>query len=286
MNEILSLQAFQTFTKLDFYQIYVDLFKKVEEKEKIIKQYAVKTNDLPSRVGANKLMENRSTSSIAAEQFANRVRPFHVFPAKEDQKKTLIGSSIVKKLLRDRSIPTDNGKHAYGGSTALENIELINAYSENKIRTVLLQDGTSSILEEKGQHVDALFDIYIILLKGIDEIFNPDILVLMRVPALRKCQNNEMANERINQFNFKLEDISENHGIPQVTVLPTNDIMHNLQDYNRLSYDEFHLSYSNALPFLRNLLISVMMQTSNSLATFRKNFYAGARNNNSRKAHE
>ena len=113
---MLSLQALQSLTKPNLYQIHEDLFRKDE----IIKQYVVKTSDLLSLVGANKLMEKRSTSSIAAEQFATKVTPYQVFPVKEDQKNMVIGSSIVKILVRDRSIPTGIGIHSYRGSTKPE----------------------------------------------------------------------------------------------------------------------------------------------------------------------
>ena len=62
---MLSLLAF-TFTKPDFYQIYRDLFEKVEEKDENIKQYVVKLSDGLSGVVAYK------------------VRPFQVIPVKEE----------------------------------------------------------------------------------------------------------------------------------------------------------------------------------------------------------
>ena len=114
----------------DLYQIYVDMFEKVEEKDEIIKQYVVKTSDLLSGVGANKLMENRSTSSITAEQFATKVGPIQVFPVKENQKNIVIGSSIMINLIRDWPIPTDIGIHSYRGSTTPEKRELIKVYPE------------------------------------------------------------------------------------------------------------------------------------------------------------
>ena len=111
MNDVLSLQIFQTLTKADFYQSYVDLFEKVGEKGEIIKQYAVKTSDLLSGVGATKLMEYRSTSIISAEQFATKARPFQVFPIKEVRKSMVIESSNMT-ILVDQSIQTDIVIHA------------------------------------------------------------------------------------------------------------------------------------------------------------------------------
>ena len=70
------------------------------------------------------------------------------------------------------------------------------------MKTILLQDGSNSILKERDKNVDVLFANYNNLLKAVDEKFNPDKLVLMQVPPSRNCQNNGIAKERNNQFNF------------------------------------------------------------------------------------
>ena len=67
LMKLFSLQAFQTFTKPDVYQIFVDFFKKVEEKHEVIKQYVVKIIDHFEWVAADKPNENWSTISMAAE---------------------------------------------------------------------------------------------------------------------------------------------------------------------------------------------------------------------------
>ena len=117
-------------------------------------------------------------------------------------------------------------------------------------------------------------------MKAVGEKLNPDNLVLMQVPPLRNSENNEMAHERINQFNNKLEEYFRNNGKLHATVLPSNYITLTLQDYNSLLNDGIRFSYGNGMPFLRNINLSVLLQTSNSLTTFRKNSFAGARSNN------
>ena len=57
----------------------------------------------------------------------------------------VIGSIVVKKLVGDRSIPRDNGNHAYRGSTSPKKLEFIQAYPERKMKIVRLQVGTNSI---------------------------------------------------------------------------------------------------------------------------------------------
>ena len=98
-------------------------------------------------------MENRSTSSITADQFATNVRPFKVFSVKEDHKNMVIGSSFVKNLIKvdpyDRCWNSCVPRLHYTG----QKLELIKAYSVKKMKTVLLQVGTNSILE-KNEYVD------------------------------------------------------------------------------------------------------------------------------------
>ena len=71
-----------------------------------------------------------------------------------------------------------------------------------------------------------------------------------------------------------------------MTVLPLNDIILNFQDDSSLSYDDILFNYCNGGPSLRNIIFSVLLQTSNSLTTIRKNEYAGVRNNNPKNAHK
>ena len=183
MNGKLSLQACETLTKPDFYQKFADLFKKVAENDEIFKQYVVKAKEFYSGVGENKHMEKWSTSSFAAEHLATKVRRFQLIPVKENQKNMVSGGSNMKNMVRYRSLGTDMGINAHWGSTTSEKIELIKAHPARK-KTILLQDRTNSFLKEIDEHVDVLFDNYIILLKTVKENFKPDNLVLMQVPPL------------------------------------------------------------------------------------------------------
>ena len=112
-----------------------------------------------------------------------------------------------------------------------------------------------------------MFDNYINLIKSVDEKFETDSLVLRQVPPLEKYQNNEMAQKRINQFKVELEVYSKTRGKAQVTLLPIIDIMSKLHEYNGVLLDDFCFSYSNGVPFLRKIILSVLLQTSKSLTT-------------------
>ena len=94
----------------------------------------------------------------------------------------MIGSSLVKNLMNDRSIPEDVSVHAYKGSTTQEKLALMEQYPDLKMKTVLLQDGTNSILRNKNKDISELADDTCVLIQAIKEKFSPDVLVFMEVP--------------------------------------------------------------------------------------------------------
>ena len=176
-------------------------------------------------------MQKWSTSSSnAAEQFATKVTPFQVVPVKESQENLVIGWSFVENLARGRYVPTYIGIHAYRSFITPKTKELIKPYPGKKMKAVLFKNGTCSILKENNKHVDVLFDDHDRFLKVVDAKFNTVKLVPMQVPPLRNCQNNEMAHERVNQLNVKLNEYSKNRGKLDATVVPNNDVMLNLQE--------------------------------------------------------
>ena len=54
---MLSSQAFQALSKADLYQIYVDLYKKNEEKDEVIKKYVITTSNFISKASTNSQLE-------------------------------------------------------------------------------------------------------------------------------------------------------------------------------------------------------------------------------------
>ena len=50
-------QAFKALSMADLYQVYVDIYKKNEEKDEIIKQYVITTSNFISRALTNSQLE-------------------------------------------------------------------------------------------------------------------------------------------------------------------------------------------------------------------------------------
>ena len=84
------------------------------------------------------------------------MRTFPTFNIPENTENLLLGSSLVKNLVNDNSIPQDICIHAYRGSTTKDKIAVLEKYPEKELKTVVLQDGTNSILKQKHRDVNDL----------------------------------------------------------------------------------------------------------------------------------
>ena len=137
---MLSCDASQNLSKAQLYEIYVATYKKMEAKDDIIKKHVLTVSDYLSRSNPSQPTSHQTSASN------NQVRSFQAFDIREKITNIVIGSSLMKNLMNDRSIPGDASVHASRGSTTLETLALMERYPDLKMKTVLLQDGTNSIL--------------------------------------------------------------------------------------------------------------------------------------------
>ena len=204
---MLSLQSFEKLPKCKLYQIYVDLFKKVEEKDDLIKNYVIQCSVYikESRPDGDQATYKKDQEVPHNLNNEHKVRTFPTFSIPENTENLLLGSSLVKNLVNDNSIPQDICIHAYRGSTTKEKIAVLEKNPEKELKIVVLQDGTNSILKQKHRDVNDLFNEYIELVEVVSHKFKPKSLVLMEIPPIKSSNYNSVANERISAFNKKLE---------------------------------------------------------------------------------
>ena len=129
------------------------------------------------------------------------MREFQNYVLKEKQTNLVIGSSIVSNLWKDRTIPDDIAIHGYRGSGTEEKIKVIEKYDDKKMNTVIIQDGTNSILKKQQIDVPQLFESYKSLVQPVFDNFHPDHLVLCEVPLVNKSERNKVKNRRIMEYN-------------------------------------------------------------------------------------
>ena len=206
-NSMLSSAAFQSLSKAEAYKLYTSIYEKYEEKDRIISTFITNLESKLDNLGSSTGRNDKSTGNIPER----KVREFQLIFLKPEVKNLVIGSSLVKRIVDDNSIPTDIGIHAYTGSTTEEKHSVLTKYPEKQRKTVAIQDGTNSILKNEKESIDALFEGYHTLVREVHSKISPDKILLCEVPPIRASRANEAANQRIQQYNEKMKHFcSEN----------------------------------------------------------------------------
>ena len=151
--------------------------------------------------------------------------------------------------------------HSYPGSTTKEKISIVDNYSERKLKTIIVQDGTNSLLKSRNASVDDLMQDYLDMIKKVDEKFNPNKIVLIIVPPLRNNPGNKYHNSRIIESNTKIRE----HLETKYQIINIHEIMESMKDYNVLLHDERHFNYRNGILFLRNQVLLHCLGSSNGI---------------------
>ena len=254
---MLSYEASQKLSKAQLYETNVATYKKMEEKDDMIKKDVLTVSDYLTKSNPSQLTSHQTSASY------NRVRSFQAFDIREKTTNLVIGISLVKSLINDRSIPEDVSVHAYRGSTTLEKLALMEQYHDLKMKTVLLQDGTNSILRNKNKDISELADDTCVLIQAIKEKVSPDIIVFMEVLPIKKSTNNDSTNEIIKLFNRKMREKLKSFEF-EIKIVAMHDMLFNIPSYNESYYDAIHFNYQRGVPFLKKAILSYVLLTSNS----------------------
>ena len=133
-------------------------------------------------------------------------------------------------------------------------------YPDLKMKTVLLKDGTNSILRNKNEDISELADDTCVLIQAIKEKFSPDVCVFMEVPPNKILTNNDSTNENIKLFNRKMKAKLKSFEF-EMKILAMHDMLLNLPSYKKVFYDAIHFNYQRVVPFLKNAIISYVLLT-------------------------
>ena len=251
---MLSQESFNSLSKAQLCNIYIELYQKNEEREQIIIDYVKRSSmgNTGSQFSYHKVTGNKANDP-------EKVRTIKVIPLPERTGNLILGSSIVKNMAGNRTIPTDIVTHAYRGSTTSEKIQILDQYPNRKMKTVVLQDGTNTIVKNKDKPIDEIFDEYQVLLDKVREKFSPDILVALEVPPMKNDPRNTSKNTKIQEFNNILREKACSMGIK---VAPIHQTITSFPNYNFLYYDDLHFHNYRGVPFLKNFLLSYVLCTS------------------------
>ena len=139
------------------------------QKDQIIRNYLKAIIEKIERRGTNEAQSaGKVTSTIPMEYSVNpgstirinKARLLNNFTPKKKQSNLVLGSNIVASLWKDRSVPQDIAIHGCRGATTEKKISFVEKYPDIKLKTVVVQDGTNSILEKIQSKRPELFENY------------------------------------------------------------------------------------------------------------------------------
>ena len=135
----LTYEAFMELTKPNAYQLYLEVYRKMEEKDKFIQDVVMGLHqELVST--ESKLDQPKSSNAVTFENplRTEKVRDMTLIPLKSETENLVFGSSIFAKLENDLNIPNDCAIHAYRGSSTKEKINVLSKYEKRNLKTLIL----------------------------------------------------------------------------------------------------------------------------------------------------
>ena len=205
-------KAFLSLNKQDMFKIFIDISKKLQEKdsfiEKVITQLAEKLLD--NKVVSGQDNREHVMVEVAIQTDNNeQVRDFQKISIKDFNETLVIGSSIIGKLERDTTITADIEVHADRGSKRNKKVRVLKVY-EAKIENIGLTRRTEVKFEELKQLVNLCI-----------EKFTPEKFVLCEITPLKYLEHNTQKNKIIDKFISLLHDNYDN--VDRFKILPLND---------------------------------------------------------------
>ena len=131
---------------------------------------------------------------------------------------------------------------------------------KKKLKCVIIQDGTNSILKKIDSTIDEFSSKYAEFIALITANFSPGSIVICEIPPIH---NNDDANDKTDHYNrFLNEMYGSTTGFE---VLNLNSNIKSLESYQSLYFDTTHLNNELGIPFLRNSLGSYVFKHSSKL---------------------
>ena len=140
---MLSSTASQSLSEAGAYKLCTSVYEKYKEKDRINSTFITNLENRFDNLGSSTGRNDKRTGNIPDRKVRD-VRPIFLKPG---VKHLVIGSSLVNRIVDDNSIPSDIGIHANPGSTTEEKHSVLTTYTEKRLKTVAIQDGTNSILK-------------------------------------------------------------------------------------------------------------------------------------------
>ena len=268
---ILPFETFKKFTKEESYRLYEEYYNKSQQ-DALMKDLLLEL--LSSIKDTTKLLVERFPFFDKAEPKQNKidntneqrmrypnVREPYVLSSVT--KNLVLGSSIVKRISTN-SFPEDVSIHSYPGSKTEDKIEIVKKYKiSTPLASLVLQDGTNTILKEKEKSVDEIIEGQRKLITLSQQIFRPEKIFMCEIPPLKSSIENSVVNKKVDEVNLLLQDLC--HEFPNVELVPLCREIKNCPRMNDLYFDNIHFNYQIGLPFICNIMKRCVLPHSSNI---------------------
>ena len=192
----------------------------------------------------SKLDQPKSSQAVTFQNFskAAKVRDMALFPIKISTKNLVFRRSINARQENGCNFPNNSAIHTYRGCSTKEKNNVLSKYDERNLKTLILQDGTNSVLKS-DETSDEMFADYVELFAiSVDGFSNEnENVVLCGTIPLKDLSQNKDKNVIIDNFINLLHDYIADKPIYKVLVL--NRMVKQIPQYNSIYYDNVHLNY-------------------------------------------
>ena len=145
--------------------------------------------------------------------------------------------------------------HAYPGSTTDEKAGILDSYANKQLRTIILQDGTNSLLKQRRINVKNHFEKQALLVEKLSSKFKPQKIFICEIPPVK---TDDTVHERIRNFNNLLT--KEYHDNPVIVIFNLHERICAVNNSNNPFFDKIHFNYKYGLPLIKFSLLSHILK--------------------------
>ena len=266
---MLSFETYEKLNKKESYSLYTNLYQQKEDQDSLkllLTQLLSRMDDTNQLLVKNfsfssekPTLNGRNQEHPQPQKLVNST----IVPMNNRTDNLVIGSSIIKRI-SNSSLPEDVQIHSYPGSTSNQKRELVEKYQIQKcLKSLVLQDGTNTILKNREQEIPELFKDFQSLVEECKEKFKPQKLFLCEVPPLRRSGRYNYMNGKIDQWNSLLHDNYKEEN--SVEIIHLNQQINVINNPETLYHDDIHFNHQLGLPLIKNILMKYITWYSNNL---------------------
>ena len=177
------------------------------------------------------------------------VRSFQTRQIANTTTNLILGSSIVARV-NQNELPLDVEIIPYSGSTTDEKTTILQKTNFAQLKTIIIQDGTNSILKEINKSPEQIANNIKALISQIYEKFKPQKIFICEIPPNVENLDDENplhgVNDKIDQVNVLLNDMFTCSDV--YSLIPLNQKVKSNEKWPKLYHNTVHFNDETGTP--------------------------------------